>query len=397
VFLAVVALLTATALAGCGQGSSQTSSSAGAHGSAAAPGQGSASSANAVALVAGRPIAKSSYEHWLAVEHGLGVGAGAGHRALGFLITTAWLEDEASARGVSVSQTQAKQRLAGLEQKSFPKAGALKAFFARSHESEADLLGRVRIELLQSGIAAEVSAGHSATSRASVLASFQQAFQRRWKSRTTCKRAYVMEDCSEYRGKPESQAAASSAGSSGTSSSSSAPASSSSSTSSSTTSGVDARPGSGGMTITSPAFESSAAIPAQYTCDGSDVSPPLRWQDVPAKAAALVLFVIDDSSSGPASGIRWMVGDINPSAKGVSAGATPQGGIVGADMQGHDGYGGICPAHGKTSTIEFVLYALSRKIALSPGFQPALAESEYGTGHDLLGSAAVTYAVYHRP
>jgi len=31
------------------------------------------------------------------------------------------------------------------------------------------------------------------------------------------------------------------------------------------------------------------------------------------------------------------------------------------------------------------------------GFQPAVAESEYGRGHDLLGSAAVTYAVYHRP
>jgi hypothetical protein len=404
VLLAVVALLTATALAGCGQGSSRSSSSTAVHAPAAAPGQGSASSANAVALVAGRPIAKSSYEHWLTVEQGLGVGTGAGHRALGFLITTAWLEDEASARGVSVSQAQAKQRLAGLEQKSFAKAGALKAFFTRSHESEADLLGRVRIELLQSRIAAEVAAGHSATSRASVLASFQQSFQQRWKSRTTCKRAYVMEDCSEYRGKPESQAAASSAASSGASSSSSAPASgssssssSSSSTSSSTTGGVDVQPGFGGMTITSPAFDSSAAIPAQYTCDGSDVSPPLQWQDVPAKAVALVLFVIDDSSSGPASGIRWVVGDISPGAKGVAAGATPEGGIVGADTQGHDGYGGICPAHGKTSTIEFVLYALRKKIPLSPGFQPALAESEYGTGHDLLGSAAVTYAVYHRP
>jgi Raf kinase inhibitor-like YbhB/YbcL family protein len=151
------------------------------------------------------------------------------------------------------------------------------------------------------------------------------------------------------------------------------------------------------MTITSPAFEANGAIPARYTCDGADVSPPLRWQDVPAKAAALVLFVIDDSASGSASGIRWVVGDISPSAKGVAAGATPEDGIVGADTQGYGGYGGICPAHGKTSTVEFVLYALRRKIALSPGFLPALAESEYGSGHDLLGAAAVTYAVYRRP
>ena len=91
-----------------------------------------------------------------------------------------------------------------------------------------------------------------------------------------------------------------------------------------------------------------------------------------------------------------MVGDISPGATGVAAGATPEGGIVGADTQGHVGYGGICPDHGKTETIEFVLYALRKKIPLSPGFQPALAESEYGGGHDLVGPAAVTYATYTR-
>lgn len=363
-----------------------------------APAKGlSASRVHAVAFVAGRPIAKSSYEHWLSVEQILASAAGAGHRALGFLITAMWLEDEAGARGVSVSQAQVRQRLAELEHKSFPKPGALSAFLARSHESEADLLGRVRGELLQSGIAAQVAGSRGGSQRSSVLASFQQGFQRRWKGRTTCGHAYVMEDCSEYKGAPESQAVTSSAHGSGSSSSSGTSASGSSSPSSSSSSSAEVQPGSGGMTITSQAFEANGAIPAQYTCDGSDVSPPLQWQSVPAKAAALVLFIIDDSSSGAASGIRWMVGDISPSAKGVAAGATPQGGVVGDDTQGHGGYGGICPAHGKTSTIEFVLYALRKKIPLSPGFQPALAESEYGQGHDLLGSAAVTYATYHRP
>jgi phosphatidylethanolamine-binding protein (PEBP) family uncharacterized protein len=340
--------------------------------------------------VTGRPISKSSYEHWLSVEQALGVAAGAAHRALGYLITAVWLEDEAAARGISVSQTQVRQRLAELERNGFPKPGAWHAFLARSHESEADLLGRVRGELLQSDIAAQVAGSRAGAQRSSLLASFQQGFQRRWKDRTTCGHAYVMEDCSEYKGAPEGQAVTSSAGGSGASSSSAASPSGSSS-------GAEVQPGSGGMTITSSAFEANGTIPAQYTCVGSDVSPPLQWQHVPAKAAALVLIIIDDSSTGSASGIRWMVGDISPSAKGVAAGATPQGGIVGDDTQGHSGYGGICPEHGKTSRIEFVLYALRKKIALSPGFEPALAESEYGQGHDLLGSAAVTYAAYHRP
>jgi phosphatidylethanolamine-binding protein (PEBP) family uncharacterized protein len=151
------------------------------------------------------------------------------------------------------------------------------------------------------------------------------------------------------------------------------------------------------MAITSPAFVSNGAIPAQYTCDGANISPPLQWQNVPSKAAALVLFIIDDNPTGPASGIRWIVGDIDPSSKGVAAGKTPPGGIVGSDTQNHAGYGGICPARGKTSTIEFVLYALKKKIPLSPGFQPSVAEREYGPGKLLMGSAAVSYAVYHRP
>jgi len=151
------------------------------------------------------------------------------------------------------------------------------------------------------------------------------------------------------------------------------------------------------LNITSSAFERNGAIPSQYTCDGANISPPLEWQNVPKNAAALVLIVIDDSSNGPTGGIRWFVGDINPSSKGVAAGQTPEGGIVGSDTQGHPGYGDICPEHGKTSTIQFTLYALSKKIPLTAGFQPALAEEEYGQGKLLMGEAATTYAIASRP
>jgi phosphatidylethanolamine-binding protein (PEBP) family uncharacterized protein len=36
------------------------------------------------------------------------------------------------------------------------------------------------------------------------------------------------------------------------------------------------------MHLTSSAFESKGRIPARYTCDGADVSPPLAWTDVMA-------------------------------------------------------------------------------------------------------------------
>ncbi len=397
-------------VAGCGENSSPSSSASAPSSSPAVAGTSSLASSGqaAVAQVAGKPIAKSSYAHWLTAEQALGGAVNAGHRALGFLLTAAWLLDEARARGIAVSAAEAKQQLRRLERRSFPQARSMQKFLAKAHETEADLLERVSLELLESRIAAQITAGLSAAQDKRTLASFQQTFQRRWKSRTKCDAGYVMEDCSEYRGAPENLS-----GSSQSSSTSSAAGTASSSTSSAARSGSSAsHPASasttsnasgevytapGAMSISSPAFGRNGAMPSQYTCDGADISPPLEWQNVPAKAAALVLFVIDDSASGAASGIRWVVGDISPSTKRVAAGLTPAGGIVGSDTQGRSGYGGICPAHGKTSTIEFILYALSKKIPLSPGFSPATAESEYGAGKNLLlGSAAVTYAVYRR-
>jgi Raf kinase inhibitor-like YbhB/YbcL family protein len=408
---AVLPLAFLVGVAGCGESSAPSSSVSTSPSSPAVAGASSAMSGGqaAVAQVAGRPIAKASYTHWLAAERALGGAANAGHRALGFLLTAAWLRDEAGARGIAVSATEAKQRLQRLERQSFPRAGSLQKFLAKAHETEADLLERVGVELFESRIAAQVTAGQSAARGKRTLASFQQTFQRRWKSRTKCDTGYVMEDCSEYRGAPENLSGSPQPGSastaagaaSGSASSAARPGSSAShSVSASSTSNASGEIYSapGGMSISSPAFERNGAIPSQYTCDGADVSPPLAWQNVPAKAAALVLFVIDDSASGAASGIRWVVGDISPAAKSVAAGQTPAGGIVGSDTQGHSGYGGICPAHGKTSDVEFVLYALSKKIPLSPGFSPAMAESEYGAGKNLLlGSAAVTYAIYRRP
>ena len=43
------------------------------------------------------------------------------------------------------------------------------------------------------------------------------------------------------------------------------------------------------MTITSPAFADNGQIPAKYTCDGDDINPPLRIENVPAGARSLAL------------------------------------------------------------------------------------------------------------
>ena len=372
-------------LAGCGGGGS---TSPGVPSSpAAAVDASTVSPSEAVATIAGVPIAKASYTHWLTVEQKLGAAGSPSHQALGFLITSQWVLGEAIARHMSVSEAEVKKRYAQLVHQSFPKAGSLQKYLAKSGETEADLLARIKVELLASRVAAKITSGRSASQRTAMLADFEKSFQAHWKSLTSCNAGYVMEDCKQYKGKPEHLSASTSGGSSSRGSASGA-------SSASASGEVYTAPGA--FSISSSAFERNGAIPAEYTCAGKGISPPLSWQKVPAKAAELFMFVIDDNSSNSSGGIRWVLGNIDPSSTGVAAGQTPQGAIVGTNTAGKAAYTAICPAKGKSDTIEFVMYALSKKIPLSPGFSPTTAEADYGQHKLLMGQAAVTYGIASR-
>jgi phosphatidylethanolamine-binding protein (PEBP) family uncharacterized protein len=377
----VLSVFGAVLFCGCGGSSSSSAASVPASPAAAADAA-RVSSTNAVAVVAGVPIAKQSYEHWLAIERKLGASGNPAHQALGFLITSEWVLGEAAKRHLAVSEGEVRKRFASLVRQSFPKPGSMKAYLARSGESESDLLARIKVELLASRIAARITTGRSTSERSALLTRFERNFQAHWKRLTTCSPGYVMEDCKEYKGKPE--AVTTNTG-----------AASSRSTPQANTSGEVSTPP-GGFTIASSAFERNAQIPAEYTCAGRGISPPLSWQQLPAKTAALFLFVIDDSSASSSGGIRWVVGDIDPSSTGVAAGRTPSGGVVGTNTAGKAAYAPICPAHGKSDTIEFVMYALSKKIPLSAGFSPAIAEADYGQHKLVIGQAAVNYGIASR-
>jgi Raf kinase inhibitor-like YbhB/YbcL family protein len=47
------------------------------------------------------------------------------------------------------------------------------------------------------------------------------------------------------------------------------------------------------LALESEAFERAQAIPNRYTCDGEDLSPPLRWANAPDQARSLALLVDD--------------------------------------------------------------------------------------------------------
>lgn len=109
------------------------------------------------------------------------------------------------------------------------------------------------------------------------------------------------------------------------------------------------------LTLTSPAFGNQEAIPTKHTCEGSDVSPELRWEGVPANARSLALVVDDPDAPDPANPrttfVHWVVYDIPPTAtglaEGVAAEGLPQGTRVGTNDWRKAAYGGPCPPIGR--------------------------------------------------
>ncbi len=212
-------LVLALALGGCGGGSTTsgtsgtTSSSTGTTSPAAITGGDGAQSpaktgsagTGAVATVEATPVTQATFAHWLAVTAALsgasGHAASASNAALkdkvmGFLLTSEWVLGEAAALGVDVSEAEVQKRLAEVQQKQFKKPAELQEYLKKNHETMADLQLRVKLELLESAIAAKVTAAkHTAAEKKAALASFQDQFEAKWKAKTSCAKGYAMGDC----------------------------------------------------------------------------------------------------------------------------------------------------------------------------------------------------------
>jgi Raf kinase inhibitor-like YbhB/YbcL family protein len=122
--------------------------------------------------------------------------------------------------------------------------------------------------------------------------------------------------------------------------------------------------------ITSPAFEYGQPIPTLYTCDGSDVSPPLRWSEGPV--ARTFALVCDDPDAPRGTWIHWVLynlpGQTVELAQGVPPSLQlPSGARHGKNTWGKPGFGGPCPPPGNPHRYFFRLYALDISLNLDPG------------------------------
>ncbi len=111
-------------------------------------------------------------------------------------------------------------------------------------------------------------------------------------------------------------------------------------------------------------------IPAKYTCQGEDVSPPLSMMDVPEKTRSLALILVDpDAPSGKF--VHWVMYNIPPETRELEENIKktdklPDGTMQGINDYGRIGYGGPCPPFG-THRYYFKLYALDTILNVAPG------------------------------
>ncbi len=135
--------------------------------------------------------------------------------------------------------------------------------------------------------------------------------------------------------------------------------------------------------VTSGAFAEGEMIPAQFTCGGANVSPPLAWAGVPPEAKSLALVVEDPDAPG-GTFVHWVVYNLPATAKELPQGVPARGDIAGGGRQGMNdfgkhGYGGPCPPPGAAHRYYFKLYALNADFKLPDDTtKPLLLKAIYG-------------------
>lgn len=148
------------------------------------------------------------------------------------------------------------------------------------------------------------------------------------------------------------------------------------------------------LSITSTAFEDGGAMPAVYTCEGDDISPPLSFSGVPELAQTLVLIVDDPDAPDPkapqTTWVHWVLYNIPVAVSGMVEdtarhGLSP-GTSEGKNDWGRTGYGGPCPPIGRHRYFH-KLYALDVQL---PDLQaPTKAELEQAMQGQVVATASL--------
>jgi hypothetical protein len=111
------------------------------------------------------------------------------------------------------------------------------------------------------------------------------------------------------------------------------------------------------LKVTSSSFDNQSLIPQKYTCDGENVNPPLKIENIPQEGKSLVL-IVDDPDAPMGTWVHWIVWNI-PIKKMIEENSIP--GTEGLNDSMRHSYGGPCPPSGSHRYF-FKVYVLSTKL-----------------------------------
>lgn len=110
------------------------------------------------------------------------------------------------------------------------------------------------------------------------------------------------------------------------------------------------------LDVSSGAFSEGQSIPEKHTCDGQNVSPPIKWSAAPANTKSVAIICEDpDAPSGTFT--HWVLHDVPGTTKELAEGSSGVG-KEGMNGFGKKGYGGPCPPPGGAHRYFFRVYAL---------------------------------------
>lgn len=117
-------------------------------------------------------------------------------------------------------------------------------------------------------------------------------------------------------------------------------------------------------------FKEGETIPAKYTCDGKDVSPPLNWSGAPEGTKSFAL-ICDDPDAPVGTWVHWVIYNIPDSVVLLPEAISMKKSVMEDVLQGMTdfrriGYGGPCPPRG-SHRYYFKIYALDIILNLPAG------------------------------
>lgn len=150
------------------------------------------------------------------------------------------------------------------------------------------------------------------------------------------------------------------------------------------------------LDVSSPAFHDGQSIPKEYTADGKNVSPPIKWSTPPGGTKSLAL-ICDDPDAPAGSWVHWVVYGIPASVTSLAEAIPSDGKLANGAKQGTNsfrkvGWGGPSPPPGKPHRYFFKVYAVDVDLSAEPQADAKQIEKKI-TGHTLASGQLIgTYA-----